>query len=184
MVNRSLAVLLLLVCAGTATAATQAGAVAAPLLPDITVTTDSGARVAFRQLVDGRTVAINFIFTSCPAVCPLMGASFSKVQSRLGRRDVQLISVSIDPETDTPERLSAWSKRFGAHSGWTLVTGSKSDIDELLKAFGVFTANPISHSPSAFVADTRRGIWRKLDGLAPPSAFLSVIDSVLAEPAR
>lgn len=180
MIVRSLALSLLLASA----VPLFAGTVAAPVIPDVTVTTASGARVPFRQLVEGHTVAINFIFTSCPAVCPLMGASFGKVQARLGRRDVKLISISIDPDTDTPARLTAWGKRFGLRDGWTLVTGSKADIDELLKAFGVFTPSAISHSPSAFVADARRGIWRKLDGLAPPSTFLSVIDSVLAEPAR
>lgn len=173
-----------LVLLAPAAMAASPGSVPAPKLPDVTVVTEGGAKVSFRELVEGRIVAINFIFTSCPTVCPLMGASFGRVQKLLGSRDVILISVSVDPETDTPARLAAWSKRFGAQAGWTLVTGSKADIDRLLKAFGVFTADPVSHSPSAFIADTRRGIWRKVDGLAPPSTILSVIDAVLAEPAR
>lgn len=160
------------------------GAVSAPALPDVTVLTASGTRVPFRQLIANRTVAINFIFTSCPAVCPLMGAAFGKVQSQLGKRNVTLISVSIDPQTDTPERLAQWGHRFGARPGWTLVTGAKPDIDRLLKAFGVYSSSPGTHSPAAFVADTRRGVWRKVDGLASPSAFLGVIDNVLAEPSR
>jgi protein SCO1/2 len=160
------------------------GSIAAPALPDVTVVTESGAKVSFADLIQGRTVAINFIFTSCPTVCPLMGASFGRVQKLLGQREVALISVSVDPETDTPARLTEWSKRFNAAPGWTLVTGSKSDIDLLLKAFGVFTADPVSHSPAAFIADTKRGIWRKVDGLAPPSTIVNVIDAVLAENAR
>src|ERR1041385_3062982 len=131
---RQIVVLALLLPALSSLAAPP-GAVAAPHLPDVTVVTESGQRVPFHQLIDGRTVAINFIFTSCPAVCPLMGASFAKVRSHLGRRDVQLISVSIDPEMDTPARLTAWRNRFGPAGGWTLVTGAKTDIDELLKAF-------------------------------------------------
>lgn len=174
----------LLLSAVSSLAAPAPGSVPAPRLPDVTVVTETGQRVPFHALIDGRTVAINFIFTSCPAVCPLMGASFANVKSHLGKRDVQLISVSIDPETDTPARLTEWRKRFGTASGWTLVTGAKPDIDQLLKAFGVFSANAVTHSPSAFVADTRRGVWRKVDGLAPPSTFLSVIDSVLAEASR
>lgn len=184
MVLRYCSVLALVLSTASAMAAEPPGSVAAPRLPDVTVVTESGARVPFQKLIDGRTVAINFIFTSCPGVCPLMGASFAKVRSQLGKRDVQLISVSIDPDTDTPARLSEWRKRFGATGGWTLVTGAKSDIDQLLQAFGVFSATPGSHSPAAFVADTRRGIWRKVDGLAPPSTFLSVIDNVLREAAR
>jgi protein SCO1/2 len=150
------------------------------------VLTDSGARVRFRDLVEGRAVAINFIFTSCPTVCPLMGASFRQVQKLLsGRRgNVTLISISVDPRTDTPAKLAQWSKRFGAGAGWTLVTGSKTDIDRILKAFGVYTPDPLSHSPSAFVADTRRGIWRRVDGLAPPATIVSLIDAVTAERAQ
>jgi protein SCO1/2 len=171
----------LLLLSFAAAAATLPGSVPAPALPDVTVVTESGTKVPFRDLVEGRTVAINFIFTSCPTVCPLMGASFGRVQKLLAGREVTLISVSVDPETDTPARLTEWRKRFGAEAGWTLVTGSQSDIDLLLKAFGVFTADPVSHSPAAFIADTRRGIWRKVDGLAPPSTIVSVIDAVLEE---
>ena len=154
----------------------------APNIPDIKVRTQAGEEVRFADLLQGRTVAINFIFTSCTAVCPLMGASFGKVQSLLGDRasEVTLISVSIDPETDTPARLTEWSRRFNAKPGWTLVTGAKPDIDRLLKALGVFTAEATSHSPAAIIADQSRGIWRKVDGLAPPSTIVSVIDSVNA----
>ena len=170
---------LLLVSLGAAAAGPAPGSVPAPSLPGVTVVTDGGAKVPFRDLIANRTVAINFIFTSCPTVCPLMGASFGKVQKLLGERDVALISVSVDPTTDTPARLTEWRKRFGGADGWTLVTGSQGDIDSLLKAFGVFTADPVSHSPAAFIADTRRGIWRKVDGLASPSTIVGVIDEVV-----
>lgn len=175
---------LLLLSPWVSAAGSVPGSVPAPALPDVTVVTESGAKVAFRDLIEERTVAINFIFTSCPTVCPLMGASFGKVQKLLDGREVALVSVSVDPTTDTPARLTQWRKRFGAGEGWTLVTGSQADIDLLLKAFGVFTSDPISHSPAAFIADTKRGIWRKVDGLAPPSTIMSVIDAVLEEEAR
>lgn len=181
---RSLLLVPLLLLSLGASAATAPGTIRPPSLPDVTVLTESGARVPFASLLRDRTVAINFIFTSCPTVCPLMGASFGRVQKLLGKRDVTLISVSVDPETDTPARLAEWSKRFGAGPGWTLVTGAPADIDLLLKAFGVYTSEPGSHSPSAFIADTRRGIWRKVDGLAPPSTILSVLDTVSAETSR
>ncbi len=182
MAYRAIMVAMLALLTVAVMAANVPGSVRAPALPNVMVQTESGAKVAFADLVRDRTVAINFIFTSCPTVCPLMGASFGRVQKLLGDRDVMLISVSVDPETDTPARLAEWGKRFGAGPGWTLVTGSQTDIDQLLKAFGVFTADPVSHSPSAFIADTRRGIWRKVDGLAPPSTIMSVIDSVISEP--
>src|SRR5262245_60823153 len=81
----------------------------------------------YTEPVKGRTVAINFIFTTCTTICPSLTATFRKVQQDLAARapDVQLISVSVDPITDTPERLRDFAARFGAGPGWTFVTGEK-----------------------------------------------------------
>src|SRR5882757_2866913 len=82
------------------------------------------ARHFYSDLVKDRVVVMNFVFTSCTTICPTMGATFARVQKLLGsRKDISLISVSIDPANDTPERLAAWSRRLGGGPGWTLVTG-------------------------------------------------------------
>src|SRR5687767_2097048 len=96
-------------------------------IPDIAVIDQNGKAVRFhRDLVQGKLVAMNFIFTSCTTVCTPMGANFAALQKLLGdRTDVALISVSIDPVNDTPARLKAWSARFQARPGWTLVTGAQ-----------------------------------------------------------
>jgi protein SCO1/2 len=158
------------------------GTIPAPTLPDIMVQTQDGASLPFADLIKDRTVAINFVFTSCTTICPLMGTSFARVQELLGdqAKDVALISVSIDPEHDTPAKLTAWSKRFGVRPGWTLITGRKQDIDRLLKSLGVYTPNPLSHAPVAIIGRESRGVWRRLDGLAPPSRVVSVIRDVAA----
>ncbi|MEA2490470.1 MAG: hypothetical protein QOH21_2262 [Acidobacteriota bacterium] len=163
-----------------ASGARAAGSLPAPVFPDITVRTQTGQKVRFSELLKGRTVAINFIFTSCPSVCPLMGVAFGRLQTLLGdtRPDVALISISIDPETDTPARLTAWGKRFNARPGWILVTGAKSDIDALLKASGVYSSDAGAHSPVALIGDPARGVWRRVDGLAPPATMLAVIDDI------
>lgn len=164
-------------------AATTAPAAAARTfnVPDVAVQTQDGAsRHFYRDLVQGRVVAMNFVFTSCTTICPTMGATFARVQKLLGDRgsNVALISVSIDPATDTPARLSAWSQRLGARPGWTLVTGNKSDIDAILSSFGLFTANPAAHSPVVLVANEPAGKWERVDGLATPNAILAAIDRV------
>jgi protein SCO1/2 len=153
-------------------------------MPDIEVQTQSGASVRFhRDLVRGRVVAINFIFTSCTTVCPTMGATFARVQKLLAERnrDVALISVSIDPVNDTPQRLAAWSKRLGARDGWTLVTGNKTDLDQLLKTLGLFTADPAAHSPVVLVGDDAKGRWERVDGLATPGAIVAAIERIAGE---
>src|SRR4051812_43034469 len=114
----------LVLAATVASARSAPGTMPAPTLPDIAVQTQDGSTVRLAEMLRGRTVAINFVFTSCTTVCPLMGSSFARVQELLGgaSKDVSLISVSIDPAHDTPAKLTAWSKRFGVRLGWTLVT--------------------------------------------------------------
>lgn len=90
-------------------------------IPDVTLVDQEGEEVHFySDLVADKVVAMNFIFTTCTTVCPPMGAIFGKLQQDLGERagrDVHLISVTVDPVTDTPDRLKAWSERFGARPG-------------------------------------------------------------------
>jgi protein SCO1/2 len=120
---------------------------------------------------------MNFVFTSCTTICPTMGATFARVQKMLATRgsNAALISVSIDPATDTPARLTAWSQRLGARPGWTLVTGNRTDIDQLLKALGLFAADPAAHTPVVLVANEPEGRWERVDGLATPTAIVEAI---------
>ena len=142
-------------------------------IPDVPVVDQAGkAHHFYADLVKGRVVAVNFVFTSCTTICPVMGATFAQVQKLLGGRDdVSLISISIDPRNDTPARLAAWGKKVGARPGWTLVTGAPNDIDNLLKAMGVFTPDKNDHGPIVVVGDDRTGSWQRLNGFAAPAAI-------------
>jgi protein SCO1/2 len=113
-----------------------------------------------------------------------MGASFAKLQKILGARagrDVHLISVSVDPATDTPERMKAWSRKFGAAGpGWTLVTGDRGEITRLLKALGVYTPNIADHSPLVLLGNDARHRWTRAYGLAAPARLAELIDQIAA----
>jgi cytochrome oxidase Cu insertion factor (SCO1/SenC/PrrC family) len=147
-------------------------------IPDAAVLDQNGRQLHFRSdLIDGRLVVVNFIFTSCTTVCSPMGANFAALQDRLGSHtDVRLVSVSLDPSTDSPARLKAWSERFGAKPGWTLVTGSREEIDRLLKAFGVYTPDRFSHTPILIVGDGRRNLWTRTNGLLAPRKIAEMVD--------
>ena len=149
-------------------------------IADLPVLTQDGTSIHFyRDLVKGRLVVMNFVFTSCTTICPTMGATFARVQALLGKRkDVSLISVSIDPGNDTPERLAAWSHRLGGGPGWTLVTGRSPDISEILKSLGVYTYSPASHTPVVLVGDESAGRWERVDGLATPKAIVAALGRV------
>jgi protein SCO1 len=148
-------------------------------IPDTTVYDQDGRRLRFySDLVKGKTVAINFIFTTCTTICPPLTATFRKVQQELGDRlgrDLQLISISVDPTTDVPERLKAFAARFKAGPGWTFVTGDKQEIDLLLKALGASLGDKANHSPMVLVGNDRAAYWTRAYGLAPAATLVNLI---------
>jgi cytochrome oxidase Cu insertion factor (SCO1/SenC/PrrC family) len=144
-------------------------------IPDVRVYDQKGVQKSFyTDLVKGKTVAINFIFTTCTTICPPLTATFRKVQQDLSARglDVHLISVSVDPATDTSERLSAFAEKFKAGPGWTFVTGDTANIDSLLRALGVAVANKNDHTPMILIGNDAAGFWTRAYGLAPPAALV------------
>jgi protein SCO1/2 len=145
----------------------------------VTLTNEQGRDVrVYDDLVKGRVVAVNFIFTSCTTVCQPMSATFAQAETLLGRRASHLISISIDPEMDTPARLASWKKRFHGGDSWTLLTGSRADIDALRKSLGVYTPDRFSHSPTVVVIDDLHGRSTRLNGFASASAIVDMIDSL------
>jgi len=152
-------------------------------IPDVEVLDQDGhVRHFYSDLVKGKTVAVNFIFTNCTTICPPLGATFARVQRELGEKvgkDVYFISVSVDPLTDTPERLKTWGAKFKAGPGWTFVTGNKEEIDRLLRALGASTARREDHTPSVIIGNDEKDIWRRTYGLASASQMAGLIKEVL-----
>ena len=134
----------------------------------------------YTDLVKGKVVAINFIFTTCTTICPPLTATFRRVQQELSSQSVpaKLISVSVDPVIDTPERLRDFAAKFKADPDWTFVTGEKSDIDTLLRALGVAVADKNDHTPMVLVGNDLSGSWTRTYGLSSPAALVKVIVSV------
>lgn len=162
--------------------APEAEAVDGLNIPDVALVDQDGRPVRFySDLIKDRVVAVNFVFTTCTTICPPMGATFAKLQKLLGDRsgrDVHLISVSVDPVTDTPERMKAWAGKFGAGAGWTLVTGEKTEVVRLLKALGVYTPDINDHSPLVLLGNDARHQWTRAYGLAAPAKLAELIDGL------
>lgn len=150
-------------------------------IPDIEVFDQNGRRLRFhRDLVKGKTVVINFIFTNCTTICPPLAATFARLQRELGDRagrDVSLISVSVDPVTDTPERMKTFLTKFKAAEGWTFVSGDKPQMDSLLQALGAYSGRPEDHTPSVIIGNDAKGQWTRAYGLAKPSQLLELINA-------
>ena len=148
-------------------------------IPDVSVYDQNGKALKFySDLVKGKTVAINFIFTTCTTICPPLTATFRRVQMGLEDRvgnDVQLISVSVDPTTDVPEKLKAYAEKFKAGPGWTFVTGDKKQIDSLLLALGAGVASKEDHTPMILIGNEAANNWVHTYGLSPPSRLVEII---------
>ena len=148
-------------------------------IPDAIVYDQHGRKLKFyTDLVKGKTVAINFIFTTCTAICPPLTTTFRRVQQQLGdgvSHNVHLISVSVDPTTDVPERLKEYAARFKAGPGWTFVTGEKGEIDSVLRALGAAVADKNDHTPMVLIGNERTGDWSRAYGLSSPARLVELI---------
>lgn len=154
------------------------------VIPDVEVLDQDGNELHFyRDLIKDKTVAINFIFTNCTTICPPLAATFARLQKDMGDKvgkDVHLISISVDPLTDTPERLKAWGAKFKAGPGWTFVTGEKQEMDKLLNALGAAVSKREDHTPAIIIGNDAKGIWTRTYGLAKTSQIMGLILDVMA----
>lgn len=143
-------------------------AVARYNLPALPLTDSSGATVNIAQLLDtDRPTVVNFIFTSCTTICPVMSATFMQAQKHLGMdaQQIQWISISIDPEYDTPGRLHGYAQRFDAGPNWHFLTGTLDDIVAVQKSFAVYRGDKTNHAPTTLLRVGRDNAWLRLDGL-------------------
>lgn len=135
-----------------------------PETPAVTLIDSRGERVTLAAVLDSPgPVVLQFIFTTCPSVCPLLSTTLSAAQGELGA-GVRLVSISIDPEYDTPARLRDYARRFKAGPRWRFLTGSREDVAAVQKAFGAWRANKMSHEPLTYLRLTSDQPWVALAG--------------------
>lgn len=134
--------------------------------------------------VGDRIVAINFVYTGCTTLCPLTSATFKKVQTLLKAKsdaEVRLISLSLDPETDTPARLKDYAARHHAAPGWLWLTGSRAGMEQVLKGLGAYTAEFRDHPPQVLVGDGRSGRWTRFNSLPAPDRIRQELERYQGE---
>lgn len=149
---------------------------------DVKLTDQDGRTVQFyTDVLKGKTVVINAFFTTCTGVCPPMNRSLELVQNALGDRlgrDVFIVSISVDPLTDTPERLKQYAQRFHAKPGWTFLTGKKENVDWALYKIGQYVENKDDHKTIIIIGNETTGLWKKAFGLAKPEELVRLVKEV------
>jgi len=166
-----------------ASAAPQAASI-----PDLALVDQTGRTVRFKgDVLRDRVAVIDFVFTTCATICPVLSASFARLQERLGERlarDVQLVSISIDPARDTPARLRAYAHRYHAGPHWTWLTGPIDDVERVLNALGAYTPDATAHAPLVLVGDARSGTFSRVNGFPNPERLVARVDEILAARAQ
>jgi protein SCO1 len=157
-------------------------------LHDIQLVDLDGQAVRFKsEAVGNRIVVVDFIYTSCTTICPVTSAMFAQVQERLIERlgerfgrDVKLITLTVDPATDTPERLKDYAGHFGSPAGWLWLTGDKPQVDKVLVGLGAYAPDFTRHSGAVLVGDARTGDWMRFYGLPDPPAIVDRVEQLVA----
>ena len=186
--------LVLAMCAGAALMAVDAAPAEAQnarwganYFPNVTLTTQDNRKVRFYDdLIKGKIVAVNLIYTSCKYACPLETARLAQVQRLLGDRmgrDVFFYSITIDPAYDTPAVLKEYAAKFDAGPGWLFLTGSQEDIDLISRKTGLYSEpnpnNPDGHTPHLLVGNEVTGQWIRNSGVDDPRFLATTIGTWL-----
>jgi protein SCO1/2 len=131
---------------------------------------------------DGRPVVMNFIFTTCTTICPVMSSTFAQFERRLGADadQVHLMSISIDPEHDTPARLVEYSRKFHAGREWQHYTGTLDASIAAQQAFGVYRGGKMSHPLVTLLRAAPGKPWLRIDGFVRPDDLVRDYRELLA----
>lgn len=154
-------------------------------IPDVTLLDADGNKISLRSELDSaKPVLVNFIFTSCTAICPVMSATFSQVQRALGPETskVRMVSISIDPEYDTPARLKEYATRHEAGPDWRMLTGKKETILAVARAFDAWRGDKMNHSPSTYLRAGGSKSWVRLDGFASAAEIVREYQGLVGGP--
>ncbi len=151
---------------------------------ETTLVDRDGKPIKFQsEAVGDRIVAIDFVYTTCSTICPVVSSVFAQIQDELGERmgrDVWLLSISIDPTRDTPERLRDYAAKFGAGPGWIWLTGPKSAVDRVLIGLDAFNADIVDHPSVVLIGDGRSGDWTRHFGFPAPDDIIARLDKLVA----
>ena len=158
---------------------------AARYFTDVILLNQDGEEMRFyTDLLKDKVVVINTIFTTCTGICPVMSRSYLQLQEHLGDRlgeEVHLISISVDPENDTPPRLKEFGDRYDRREGWHLLTGKKENVELALSKLGQWVDQKDDHTAIVLMGNDRTGLWKKTMGLAPAKELIRLLDSVLLD---
>jgi len=150
--------------------------------PDVTLMNQDGRKIKLHSLLySGKPVVVDFIYTTCTTICPILSSGFASITEAFGDKaagSVQLISISIDPENDRPEQMKEYLGRFTSGKGWDFLTGSRDDIGKVLRAFDTVVVDKMAHQPILLFHGPRTDEWIRVEGLIGQADLMRELRSV------
>jgi protein SCO1/2 len=156
--------------------------------PNITLYTHEGRPVRlYDDLIRGKVVAFNMMYTSCSGYCPTATANLRGVQKLLGERagrDVFMYSISLQPELDTPQILKAYAEQHHVGPGWWFLTGAPEDIELLRYRLGFYDPDPLidgnktRHTGMVRIGNDRINRWTMAAARSDPEQILATLNHV------
>lgn len=155
---------------------------------NLEVIDQDGNRLRFYDdVLKGKVVAINFIFTNCQGACPLMTQNLSMVRDMLGVElgtDIHFVSISIDPVRDTPAAMKEFAETHRAdQDGWRFVTGDPGNLEHIVKRLGQYTDDVEAHSTLLIAANVHTAHWTKIPPNVPPNGVVERLRLLIEEDA-
>jgi len=151
-------------------------------LPPLTLRDQTGRAVPVSELDSGAgPLALNFVFSTCTTICPVMNATFSQLLQELGPEAgrIRLVSITIDPEHDTPAVLAKLAEQFDAPPNWRFLTGDPGEVERVVRAFDAWTGSKATHRPITLLRRQGASEWVRLEGLGSASALAEQARAVI-----
>ncbi len=153
-------------------------------IPDVTLVNQEGKKIRLKKvLATDKPVLVDFVYTTCTTICPVLSANFVNFQRKKGpdAGKIQLVSISIDPENDTPKNMKAYLKRYGAKQGWDFLTGSREDMNRVIQAFNALNGtvlNKMDHLPIILIKSPADQRWVRIYGLIGTTELMKEYEEV------
>lgn len=182
-VLRYLAILVVTLAALATPVTAETDGAAREYFTDVELINQDGQKLRlYSDLMEDKVVILSVIFTTCEGVCPVTMGNLVKIQNWLGPRlgeDVFILSLTVDREVDSPERLQEYARKFKTKPGWHFLTGSPENLDLALRKLGLWVENKEAHSTTFLIGNVATGLWKKAFGMAGTGDLIKILDSVL-----
>jgi protein SCO1/2 len=150
-------------------------------VPDLELLDMDGSATSLAQLLDtDKPVLLTFIYTTCTTICPVLSATFSQVQQNLGdeANQVRMISITIDPDQDTPQQMRKYAERWHAGPQWQFITGTRDHIVAVQKVFDVYRGAKTNHEPITLLRASGATSWVRIEGIASAADIVREYDAL------